>query len=469
MAAGGRTGFEANYSVNRCIAFFFAALLWMGGDPPASSQTIAKTKVWTGVGADARWETAENWSGGSVPQRNEDVVLDPTASKDCLITQPVTVRMLVVAPGYLGTFRVQAPLTVTSNILLSGKIELSGDSNINIVVYGNSLDFLGVEQFRTRFGSGAIILAASNGVQRLIAPKEASVVIPEIRKIGGGLLELSNHLNAVALSNDSSSEIDFSAARVKVQLLQIRGPVRELAGTEITVTGFGSQLENGFGSDHASVLDLAPAKPWKLIVKARDALAGTNAHPFVIRNATIGNLDASGGDEIRAEKYIDGGGNKNVKFIAGSGLNLPVAETEVQRNSRKATVRDIWGTWDMIWQRPLSGVVPDSLFFAPFQRFEFARDSYVRVLASNKPIDAAAVKVWESAPKSALFLFEEPGILRIRRAEKDQDFIFTSVVTNDFVQPLRVGAPLLVTGDLLLSYLTPEKKLYLQRYLRRVK
>ncbi len=469
MSAGGTTDFEARYCVMRWLPFFSAALLWMGGLLPARSQTLARTKVWTGVGADARWETPENWSGGSVPQRNEDAVLDSTASKDCLITQPVTVRKLTVAPGYLGTFRVEAPLTVTSNILFSGKIELAGDVNKNIIVYGNTLDFFGVEQFRTRFGGGALILAASNGVQRLIAPKEGSVVLPAIQKIGGGLLELSNHLNAVLLSSDSRSEIDFSAAKVKVQLLQIRGPVRELAGTEITVTGFGNELENGFGSEGASVLDLAPAKPWKLIVKPRDALSGTHPRPFVIRNASIGSLDASRGEEIRAEKYIDGGGNKNVKFIEGSGLNLPVAESEVQRNSRKATVQDIWGTWDMIWQRPWSATVPDSLFFAPFQRFEFARDSYVRVLASSKPIDAAAVQVWESAPKSALFLFDEPGILRIRRTERDQDFILTSVVTNDFVQPLRVGAPLLVTGDLYLSYLTPEKKLYLQRYLRRVK
>ena len=452
-------------------------LAFLAGHPslrgqPSPTTKPSRVRLWTGVGPDARWQTPGNWTGESAPQENDDVVLDRTASKDCILDSQATVRSLTVASGYTGTIHVRAPLTITSNLVLSGKVAMDISSPQGVVVYGSHLDFTLVEQFVTTGAGGHLTLAASNGVQRLLAPHDVTVTLPAIRKINGAVLELSNRLNAVALETDRQSAIDFGGAKLKVKLLRIAGPVRELAGTEITVTGFADDRENGFDphlgkGDNEELLDLAPAKVWRLIVRPREALKGTSAPPFVIRSARIANLDASGGDEIRAEKYIDAGGNKNVKFVTGSGIVAPAGETEVQRNSRKATVQDIWGQWEMIWQRHGAQIPADSLFIAPYQRFNFARDSYVNVLASQKPIDEEALKLWEGAPKAALFSFDAPGILRIRRSEQDQDVIMASVVTNDFVQPLRVGAPRLLTGDVLMSYLTPGKELYLQRYLRR--
>ena len=74
----------------------------------------------------------------------------------------------------------------------------------------------------------------------------------------------------------------------------------------------------------------------------------------------------------------------------------------------------------------------------------------------------------ETMPRKTTYSFVSDGLLVINRSENDFDNIMISVITEDMTEPLRTGAPLLETGDLLLSYLDPDKKAYMQRYLRRV-
>ncbi len=145
-----------------------------------------------------------------------------------------------------------------------------------------------------------------------------------------------------------------------------------------------------------------------------------------------------------------------------------LAEGELSQKSRPALGPDMPGTWEMVYQK--HGKVPaaDSLFFARHQRFQFTADGRARNLASVRPFDAVILSVWENAPLSTRFRFSKPGVMNVVRSPRDQDWIVISVITADLKKALVPDAPLLKKGDLILAYMTPEKRVYMHRYLRRI-
>lgn len=143
------------------------------------------------------------------------------------------------------------------------------------------------------------------------------------------------------------------------------------------------------------------------------------------------------------------------------------AETELDTKSRQATAADVPGTWEMTYQvvRPGMG---DSAFFSEHQVLQFLETGHVKNYASTSPLTPDKVRLFlETMPAKTSFEFPADGLLLVKRSESDMDRIVISMVTKDFAKPLREGAPLLTKGTLLLSYLDPSGKLYMQRYLKR--
>jgi hypothetical protein len=86
-------------------------------------------KTWTGAGANNNWNTALNWSGGTIPITGDDIVFDGvfplTGNKNCTYNVSISVASInftgyldtLVAP-YNGQFTFSNDLTVTGNITL---------------------------------------------------------------------------------------------------------------------------------------------------------------------------------------------------------------------------------------------------------------------------------------------------------------------------------------------------------------
>lgn len=146
-----------------------------------------------------------------------------------------------------------------------------------------------------------------------------------------------------------------------------------------------------------------------------------------------------------------------------------LCEVELEQKSKLATVSDVIGTWEMTYQVVGPSVKSDSMFFADYQVFKFFDDGYVKNLTATEQLDAEDIKMYlETIPRKTAYSFVADGLLEINRSQNDFDNIMISVITEDMMELLRDGAPLLKKGDLILSYLDPDKKLYMQRYLRRI-
>jgi len=151
------------------------------------------------------------------------------------------------------------------------------------------------------------------------------------------------------------------------------------------------------------------------------------------------------------------------------GVGWGQVENELAQKSKPATADNVVGTWKMAYQVVRPSVKTDSLFFAGFQIFEFFKDGYVKNLAASKDLDIEKTKMYlEAMPRKTTYSFAADGLLVINRSLNDFDNIMISVITDDITEPLRKGAPLLKKGDLILSYLDPDKKPYMQRYLRKI-
>lgn len=143
-------------------------------------------------------------------------------------------------------------------------------------------------------------------------------------------------------------------------------------------------------------------------------------------------------------------------------------QSELEQKSRPATAGDVAGEWEMFYQKK-GGLIPDNNpFIAPYQRFDFSEDGFIKNIALYKPFDEMALTIWRMAPKSSKYKFPKPGVLLIERSPKDGDLIIISIITEDMDISLRPDAPKLEKGDLALSYLTPDNKVYLQRYLKKI-
>ncbi len=144
------------------------------------------------------------------------------------------------------------------------------------------------------------------------------------------------------------------------------------------------------------------------------------------------------------------------------------AETELVEKSRKANIQDIIGRWEMTYQVVRPTIMNDSLFFAKFQLFDISNDGFVKNLTSKNILNEEVIQnLFENMPVKTRYLFSADGFLNISRSDRDVDSIVISIIEKNLLTPLRKDAPILKKGNLILSYLDPDQKLYMQRYLRR--
>jgi hypothetical protein len=80
---------------------------------------LAETKSWTGFGGDANWTNPLNWSGGSLPQSTDDVLLDngdlPVSYQVMLPDAGVILRSIVISPS--PGRNIELILPVSNNII----------------------------------------------------------------------------------------------------------------------------------------------------------------------------------------------------------------------------------------------------------------------------------------------------------------------------------------------------------------
>lgn len=80
-------------------------------------------KTWTGAGANNNWNTALNWSGGTIPVTGDDIIFDgafpATGNKNCLLNVLFN-GLNINFTGYTGTFTFGASLTTTSGTITLG-------------------------------------------------------------------------------------------------------------------------------------------------------------------------------------------------------------------------------------------------------------------------------------------------------------------------------------------------------------
>ena len=82
------------------------------------------TKTWTGAGVNNNWNTALNWSGGTVPASGDDIIFDGafpiTGVKNCTLNVGFGAASFTFTSGYTGTFTFGAALSITSGTLTLG-------------------------------------------------------------------------------------------------------------------------------------------------------------------------------------------------------------------------------------------------------------------------------------------------------------------------------------------------------------
>ncbi len=275
-------------------------------------------KKWTGMGADNRWATPANWSGGTVPTESDDVVLDGTTPKTCVINTDIRVGSITVTPEYQGVFQFSSPGTVLGNLVLSGKVAMSFNPHTSFNVLGPVVDLSRVSKMGVTYAGGNLAFAGANVVQSYYPPANPSVVVSETWVLGGSTTLLKGNLNAIALYVEKGGKLDLNHKNVTVDLIGIAGYASNLGGSTIAVNGFATYTTNGFGFSYHSPnpgirLDLAPDLPWYLQVHQVKARYGTAPNVFKIVNSDIGNLKATG-DPLELVNCTDKGGNTGLVF-----------------------------------------------------------------------------------------------------------------------------------------------------------
>jgi len=152
--------------------------------------------------------------------------------------------------------------------------------------------------------------------------------------------------------------------------------------------------------------------------------------------------------------------------------NTTVVDT-LEKYTRPASTGDIEGKWEMIYQHNGEIIPENSPYIFPYQRFHFLSNGYVKVVASETPLDQVALVLWEHGPESTKYEFLKPGVLSITGEMGDKTSILAGVVTEDFPEALSADAPILKKGDLVFSYIASKEKsgvpsYYLLRYLRKI-
>jgi hypothetical protein len=123
----------------------------------------------------------------------------------------------------------------------------------------------------------------------------------------------------------------------------------------------------------------------------------------------------------------------------------------------------------MTYQTVRPSIKNNSLFFADYQVFCFLNNGFAKNVASTAQLNSQDVKMYlQTMPEKTTYSFVADGLLIIERSQQDFDNIVISIITDNITEKLQADAPLLEKGDLILTYLDPNKKPYMQRYLRKI-
>lgn len=163
----------------------------------------------------------------------------------------------------------------------------------------------------------------------------------------------------------------------------------------------------------------------------------------------------------------------SISFMTAAQARAP-EKSEMDKKAKLAVKKDIIGQWRMIYQLVNSDMkrkVPR--LFEEHQVFEFRKDGSVKNISWEHPFDDTQARAlleqsW-TRPVKSKYSFLNAGQLVLERSPQDIDRIMISLITEDMIEPLRPGAPLLKKDELILTYILPNNEPYLQRVLERMK
>jgi hypothetical protein len=300
------------------IPVLFALLI--GTTLSASAATV----TWSGAGADDQWSTAANWTGGAVPSAGDAVVIDGTSAKDSRWDGEQRIASLTVLPAYKGQLIFAGHGEINGDVILSGRLHHARDMHHWLWMRGKRIDLSGVTAWTqsSRYSAG-IDLGGTDAalVQHFTAP---SMQIGDLRLYEKGTVIFTGPVIASLVEAGGEKIVDFNHQNLTARSLGCAAQVKNLGGVTITLTSWAGWSPFCFGRcksfmpDHPPVINLAPDKPWKLIVKTDEIEAFSDKakrQPFIFINCTVANCDASGGTAVIAtERCTDKGGNRNVTF-----------------------------------------------------------------------------------------------------------------------------------------------------------
>jgi hypothetical protein len=284
----------------------------------------AATVTWSGAGADDKWSTAANWTGGAVPGAADAVVIDGTSAKDSRWDGEQHIASLTVLPTFKGQLIFAGFGEINGDVVLSGRLHHARDMHHWIWMRGTRIDLSRVTAWTqsSRY-SGGIDLGGTDAavVQHFTAP---SMQIGDLRLYEKGTVIFTGPVLASLVEAGGEKTVDFNHQNLTARSLGCAAQVKNLGGVTITLTSWAGWSPFAFGrsksfmSDKPSVIDLAPDKPWKLVVKTDEIEAYSDVakrQPFAFINCRVGNCDASGGTVVIAtDRCEDLGGNRNVTF-----------------------------------------------------------------------------------------------------------------------------------------------------------
>jgi len=105
-----------------------------------STQTLTAIFQWTGSGGTS-WNTAGSWDQNNVPGPTDNVVIDTNSVNQPVFDSTATIFSLSIASSgvYGSTMTMQAPLTVSSGVIVGGRGVISAASNASADVYKSSI------------------------------------------------------------------------------------------------------------------------------------------------------------------------------------------------------------------------------------------------------------------------------------------------------------------------------------------
>ena len=141
---------------------------------------LAADRTWTGLGADSRWATAENWSDNTVPSGNSDVAIFPAETKTpVLLDQSISIKTITFSnPGMT--------LTVASGVNLA--FDNPGASTV-IATQDATIDGAGTLSCDTGTlsyeGAGKVTLSLANTYTGPTTIKAGSTVVAQNNAVFG--------------------------------------------------------------------------------------------------------------------------------------------------------------------------------------------------------------------------------------------------------------------------------------------